>query len=190
MTIDIGRLPRRTLRAGTRLYRVHRRAPWYFDASAHGRFNPTGVAGRGACYWAEAPLGAFIEAFRTMRTLTDADIRARSLSTIELDADLIVANLAVKKALQAGVTAALTSGADYSESRRLASELQGRLDAIRYRARHDLSAQLIAIAWIGPEGDQTADRTSGLPVPVVGPIPPAVIADAQRLFGYLVLPSP
>ena len=56
--IDVARLPRQTLEAGTPLYRVHRAhlGPWYFDDSPLGRFNPTGVPGRGTCYWAAAPL--------------------------------------------------------------------------------------------------------------------------------------
>ena len=51
-----------------------------------------------------------------------------------LQDDLVVANLTVKRALSAGVTAALTSGADYEDPQQLASELQVEVDAIRYRA--------------------------------------------------------
>lgn len=190
MSIDIGRLPRRTLRAGTKLYRVHRRPPWYFDSSSDGRFNPTQAAGRGSCYWADKPIGAFIEAFRTLRTLTEADVQARFFSALELEQDLVVANLAVKRALSAGITAAITSGTDYSEPQQLASDIQGRFDGIRYRARHDLSQRLISIAWFGPEGDLTADPNSGLPTPEIQTIPDEVLDDAERLFGYVVLPGP
>jgi len=186
VTIDIARLPRRTLRAGTRLYRIHRRAPWHFDASTAGRFNPVHAPGRGACYWAEWPLGAFVETFRTMRTLAETDVRARSLSAIELETPIVVANLAVKRALSAGVTAAIMSGADYTASQRLASDLDGCVDGIRYRARHDLSAQHICIAWLGAQGDPG----SGLPAPETGPVPDEVIDDARRLFGYVILPAP
>ncbi len=189
MTVDISRLPRRTLRAGTRLYRVHRGPPWYFDSSVNGRFNPTQAPGRGTCYLADKPIGAFIESFRTIRTLTEADIEARVLSTIVLREDLVVANLAVKRALSAGVTAALTSGADYEEPQQLAFELQGEVDGIRYRARHDLTQQLISIAWFGA-GDRTSDPTAGLPVPETEVIPHAVLEEAERLFGYVILPTP
>jgi hypothetical protein len=190
VTIDIGRLPRRTLRAGAKLYRVHRKPPWYFDASEHGRFNPTGASDRGACCWAEKPLGAFVEAFRTLRTLTDADVAARSLSEIELVEDLVVGNLTVKQALAAGVTAAITSGPDYTEPQQLASDVQGVLHGLRYRARHDLSQQLIAIAWFGAAGSPTATELDHLPTPATEAIPAAVVAEAERLFGYEVLPTP
>lgn len=190
MTIDLSRLPTRTLRAGVLLYRVHRRPPWFFDASVNGRFNPTHAPGRGACYWADKPIGAFIEAFRTIRTLAESDVRARELSTIALHEDLVVVNLAVKRALGAGVTAAITSGADYDEPQRMASLLQGRVDGIRYRARHDLTQQRISIAWFGPEGDRTSDPTAGLPVPDTQAIPDSVLEDAERRFGYMILPTP
>lgn len=190
MTIDIGRLPRRSLRAGTTLHRVHRLAPWYFDASPDARFNPIHAAGRGACYWAEKPLGAFIEAFRTMRVVAEADVQARRLSTITLEADLTVVNLTVKKALSGGITAAIASGADYSAAQRLASDLQGQCDGVRYRARHDLSQQLICVALFGPQGDLMTDPDSGLPAPQTTAIPGAVLDDATRLFGYSILPTP
>lgn len=190
MTIDIGRLPRRTLRAGMTLHRVHRRAPWYFDASPDARFNPIHAAGRGASYWAEQPVGAFIEEFRTMRVIAEADVQARRLSTITLEADLTVVNLTVKKALRAGVTAAITSGADYSAAQRLASDLQGQCDGVRYRARHDLSQQLICVALFGPQGDQTNDPDCGLPAAHTTAIPEDVLDDASRLFGYSILPGP
>lgn len=190
MTIDIGRLPRRTLRSGTRLYRIHRPPPWYFDASDQGRFNPTGAPDRGACYWAEKPLGAFVEAFRTLRTLTQADVVARSLSEIELADDLVVGNLTVKKALAAGVTTAITSGPDYAEPQQLASDVQGTLDGLRYRVRHDLSQQLIAIAWFGPAGRPTGPALGRLPAPVSAALPADLVATAEGQFGYEVLPSP
>lgn len=190
MTIDISRLPRRTLRAGTRLYRIHRLPPWYFDASGHGRFNPTASAGRGSSYWAEKPLGAFVEAFRTVRTIAEDDVAGRSLSVIELEEDLVVGNLTVKRALAAGVTAAITSGNDYTESQQLASDAQGSFDGLRYRVRHDLSQQLIAVAWFGPAGPATTATLKTLPKPDTDDIPDDLVGDAERLFGYEVLPSP
>jgi hypothetical protein len=190
VTIDISRLPRRTLRAGTKLYRVHRQPPWYFDASDEGRFNPTGVPGRGGCYWAEKPLGAFVEAFRTTRTLAEADVAARSLSEILLVDDLVVGNLTVRKALAAGVTAAVTSGGDYAEAQELASDVQGVLDGLRYRARHDLRQQLVSIVWFGDVGSPTAAVMAQLPTPVTTAIPGELIAEAERQFGYEVLPTP
>jgi hypothetical protein len=188
VTIDLGRLPTRTLKAGTKLYRVHRKPPWFFDPSDEGRFNPIHVPGRGACCWGEKPIGAFIEAFRTTRTIAESDIASRSVSTIELTRPLLVANLTVKKALAAGVTAALTSGANYDEAHQFASDIQSAFEGVRYRARHDLSQQLISIAWFGPAGDQNANPD--LPTPETAPLPDELVDEARSLFGYAVLPSP
>ncbi len=190
MTIDLARLPMRTLKAGTVLHRIHRQAPWFFDASPDGRFNPTGRSRRGACYWAERPLGAFVEAFRTVMTLTEADVKARSLSTIVLEHELVVANLTVKRALAAGVTVEITAGADYAAPQQLASDLQGTVDGIRYRVRHDLSQQLIAVAWFGRSGRPKRTALPKLPTGQAQPVPDALVEEAQRLFGYEVLPTP
>jgi len=161
VSIDFARLPTRTLKPGTTLHRIHRQPPWYFDASPTGRFNPAGQPRRGACYWAERPLGAFVEAFRTAMALTEADVAARSLSTIVLEHELVVANLTVKRAL----AAELTTAADYTAPQQLACDLQGTLEGIRYRMRHDLSQQLIAVAWFGPAGRPGRAGLARLPSP-------------------------
>jgi hypothetical protein len=192
VTIDIARLPRKTLKAGTQLYRIHRadKGAWFFSDSANGRFNPTGSPGRGACYWAERPLGAWVEAFRTTLTLTRDDIAARALSTIRLTSDLVVRDLTVKRALAAGVTAAVSAGGDYTPPQQLADALQRLHDGVRYRARHDLSQQLIAIAWFGNAGPVPDPANVNLPRAIPEDIPDELVDEACRLFGYRVLPSP
>lgn len=189
---DVAKLPRRTLRAGARLHRIHRadRAPWYFSNSGTGRFDPIDTPGRGACYWAEAPLGAWVESFRTVRTITPDDLARRSLSTIELAVDLTVRDLTVKRALNAGITMALTGGSDYAPAQRLATRLQGQSDGVRYRVRHDLSARYKAIAWFGDAGVANRRALEHLPLPVTTELPRHLIEDAERLFGYRVLPVP
>ena len=191
-SIDVGRLPRRTLKSGTTLYRIHRvvNGPWYFDDSARGRFNPTGTPGRGTCYWAEDPLGAWAESFRTLMMLTPDDVSARVLSTITVRTDLDVAVLAGKRALAAGVTAALTAGPDYGPAQALADGLQRRRDGVRYRIRHDLSGTLTAIAWFGDAGAATGSALTALPRPKITPIDDDLIEAAQREFGYLIVPAP
>jgi len=187
--IDVRRLPRRTLRAGTVLYRIHRAhlEPWFFDSSPHGRFNPTGTPGRGTCYWAQQPLAAWVESFRTVMTLTPGDVATRALSTIALDADLAVRDLTVKRALAAGVTVAITGGGDYTRPQSLADALQGISDGLRYRVGHDPSGKLMAIAWFGDAG---AAAGAGLPAATTTEIPDALIDEARRLFRYLVVPPP
>ena len=191
MTVDVARLSRRTLKAGTMLHRVHRadRDPWFFDRSPHGRFNPTGTPDRGACYWAEKPIGAWIESFRSLLTLTEEDLAGRALATLTLTGDLVVSDLTVKRALAAGVTASITAGADYAPPQALADALQAVTDGIRWRLRHDLSQRLVGVALFGQPGRDAA-RSRGRARTSTGPIPQSVREEAGRLFGYRVLPTP
>lgn len=192
MTVDVAKLPGRTLKAGTLLYRIHRAGlgPWFFDGSGRGRFDPTGSPGRGACYWAEEPLAGWVEVFRTRMLLPESEIRARALSSVTLEHDLAVRDLTPKTALRAGVTAALTAGADYTEAHALADALQGRHPAVRWRLRHDLSQKLIGIAWFGEAGPATTGALADLPITKTEDIPDDLQERACRVFGYTVLPDP
>jgi hypothetical protein len=187
VTIDVERLPHRTLPAGTELYRIHGAdlAPWYFSSDARGRFNPIGTPGRGACYWAETPVGAWIESFRTLMTWAAEDVAERALSTVSLRDALVVCDLTVKKALAAGVTVALSGGEDYRVPQALADALQGKTDGVRYRLRHDLSGTHIGIAWFGDAGVPSRPAAPTR----TGEIPEALIDQARREFGYLVVPG-
>ena len=192
MTVDAARLPRKTLKAGTNLYRIHRtsRAPWFFDGSGRGRFDPSGTPGRGACYWAEDPLGAWVEVFRTRMLLPEGEIRARSLAVATLEQDVRVCDLTVRRALRAGVTMALTAGADYADANALADAVQGQHPAVRWRLRHDLRQKLVGIAWFGDTGPVGHATLAGLPATDSNDISDDLAADACRIFGYPVLPDP
>jgi hypothetical protein len=132
------------------MYRIHRAVSdaWFFSSGA-GRFDPVGVAGRGASYWAEDALGAWVETFRTRMLLPERELDDRRLSVATLQVDVVVCDLTVRRALVAGVTVALTAGGDYSAAQSLADGLQGECPAVRWRLRHDLRQRLIGIAWFG-----------------------------------------
>lgn len=187
MTIDVARLPKRELAIGTKLHRIHAAAhdPWFFSEDELGRFNPVGVVGRGSCYWAEDPLGAWVESFRTRILLSEAEVRLQAISTVELDEPLEVVDLTDRRALGAGATAALTSGADYGESQAVAAMLQGVVGGVRWRVRHDLEQRLIGVAVFGPRGS----RPEGHWGPTnTEPISRELIRSAEDAFGYRVLP--
>ena len=190
MSAGSARLPRRTLRAGTRLYRIHRAVndAWFFSCGA-GRFDPVGVAGRGASYWAEGELGAWIETFRTRMLLPELEIDGRRMSVATLQEDVVVCDLTVRRALAAGVTVALTAGGDSSAAQTLADGLQGVYPALRWRLRHDLRQRLIGIAWFGDVKPGASTRAA-LPPTDTSEIPEDLVSDARRLFGYEVLPNP
>lgn len=188
MTVEIAKLPIRELKPADLLYRVHRQehGPWYFSGGGKGRFDPT-VTGRGACYLATAQLGAWVEAFRTVMTIEEADISSRRLTRVDLDRPIFLADLTTRPALKAGVTAALTSGADYGPCQQLADQLQGKLDGILWRVRHDLEQQLLGVAWFGPEGGQ---ESRDWPPATTEPIGADLIREAEGEFGYKVRPLP
>lgn len=185
MTLDLRRLPTIELAKGTQLYRIHRvgNGAWYFDNSSDGRFNPVG-SGLGASYWAEAPLGAFVEVFRTRMRLTEADIRLRCLTEATLKAPVKTADLTARAALAAGFATEVTHGADYGPAQQIAGQLVRLVGGVRWRLRHDLAQELVGVALFGNAGDRpryAREQSSEISL------------DLQDLaaqeFGYEVLPA-
>lgn len=187
---DLRRLPRHTLLKGTELFRIHlaEHGAWHFSASGEGRFDPVDAPGLGAAYWAEQPLAAWVEHFRTRRFLAEQDVARAALSVVRLRQPLTVFDLTRRRGLAAGVTAALTAGPSYEEAQSLASRIAaGGRRGVRWRVRHDLSAALIGIALFGPAGPKPPP---GLPRPRTRLIPPDLVAEAEHEFGYRVVPIP
>lgn len=186
MSVAIARLPVAELKAGQNLYRIHRSSngPWFFSGSGGGRFDPP-TPDRGACYLSTSKLGAWVETFRSAMIIEEADVNSRSMVTVELDTAYRCADLTHRRALAAGVTGAMSSGADYGPSHSLADDLQGELDGVLWRVRHDLEQQLVGVALFGPEGEQDASRW---PPAESGPIDPDLIRQAEDEFGYRVTP--
>lgn len=189
MSIDLAALPYRDLAATSNLSRIHGsdHGPWSFAAGGDNRFDPVGARGVGAAYWAEDPLAAWVEVFRTRMRLTEGEVAAKTLSVVTLETPLRVCDLTRRGALRAGVTVALTAGHDYTEAQDLASRLVDRCPGIRWRVRHDLAAQLIGVALFCPPG-HTAP--SAISPESSGPIPQGLVTRAEAEFGYLVLPEP
>jgi hypothetical protein len=182
--------PRRTLRGERTVYRLHRSAasPWWFSATGDGRFDPLG-SGAGACYLAESPLGAWVEVFRKRLLLPEAELAHRSLLAVALGRDLRLADLTSRRALRFGVTASLGAGERYDDSHAFALQaLRDGFDGIRYLLRHDPAQRLYGLALFS---------AAGAPLPSdplwpagSGVIPQGLIRDAERRFGYRVLPTP
>lgn len=187
--MTVPRLPHRTLPVGTELYRIHRttRDPWFFDASGAGRFDPVAAPGRGASYWTLDPLGAWIEVFRDSMSIDEKDITDRHLSIATLTQPLRVADLAVRRALKSGVTAAMTSGADYAGAQQLSSEIQPTERAIRWRLRHDLRGKSLGLVLFGPAGSVPP---AGIQTRKPVALPSHLVARTASVFGYEILPTP
>ncbi len=182
--------PRRTLRGERTIYRIHKsaRAPWWFSATGDGRFDPVGT-GMGACYVAEVPLGAWVEVFRKRQLLPEVEIAERSLLAVALKRDLRLADITARRALSFGITASLGAGEQYDDSQAFAVQaLQEGFHGVRYLVRHDPAQKLYGLALFFQAG--APDPADPQWPADSGAIPDALVRDAERLFGYRVLPTP
>lgn len=172
------------------IYRIHRVANlgWWFSSDGSGRFDPVST-GLGACYFAEQPLGAWVEVFRKRMLLAEAEMRERSLMSVVLGRPVTFADLTSRRALAFGHTAALGTADDYGDSQAFAAEAQrAGFDGVRYWVQHDPRQTLHGLAIFGDAGaadpaDPRWPPGDDLPLDDVR-------AEAQRRFGYRVLPEP
>jgi hypothetical protein len=182
--------PRSTLREDRVIYRIHKsaRAPWWFSANGDGRFDPIDT-GFGACYLADAPLGAWVEVFRKRLLLAEPDVAARSLQAVALGRSLRLADVTSRRALEFGITASVGANERYEESQSLATQaLNAGYGGIRYFVSHDPAQTLRGIALFAAAGQP--DEEDPLWPSETGPIPPSLVREANELFGYRVLPEP
>jgi len=183
--------PRRTLRGDRAIHRIHKavRAPWWFSDDGSGRFDPVGTE-HGACYFAERPIGAWIEVFRKRMLLAEEEVTARALFTVQLGRDLRLADVTSRRALQHEVTASVGAGENDDVSRQFASHaLAAGFDGVRYLVRHDPAQKLYGFALFGPAGAPD-EHDSLWPAGTGISIPGALVNEALRGFRYRVLPTP
>jgi hypothetical protein len=188
--VSLKGFPRRTLRGDRTIYRIHKSsaAPWWFSSTGEGRFDPVGT-GMGACYLTEAALGAWLEVFRKRQLLPEAEIEHRLLLTIMLRRDLRLADIPSRRALSFGITASLGANEGYDESQAFAVQaLQSGFDGVRYLLRHDPAQKLYGLALFSQAG--APDPADPLWPSGSTAIPDDVIGEAERLFGYRILPTP
>jgi len=187
--VKLDRFPRRTLRGDRKIYRIHQtdRSPWWFSADGSGRFNPVGT-GRGACYLAERPLGSWVEVFRKTMLLPEAEVRNRSLMSVQLGRDVRLADLTSRRALSFGVTVSLGADQDYERSQAFAVHaVEEGFGGVRYLVRHDPAQKLFGIALFGGAG---ADESDAWPSGDEEPLSLELVSEAHRRFGSRVLPTP
>jgi hypothetical protein len=193
--VTLDRFPRRTLRADRKIYRIHRlerlssNTGWWFSFDGAGRFDPVGT-GKGSCYFAARPLGAWVEVYRRQMLLAEAAVLDRWLMTVQLGRDLRLADLTSRRVLGFGVTASLGADERYDASQAFAADAVGAgLDGIRYLVRHDPAQKLYGIALFGEAGEQPDNDRAEASI-VDHPIPDELIAEARQRFGYRVVPRP
>jgi hypothetical protein len=193
--VTLAGFPQRTLRADLEIYRIHRlqrrsgNTGWWFSFDGTGRFDPVGT-GKGSCYFAERPIGAWIEVYRRQMLLAEAAVSERWLMSVRLGRDLRLADLTSRRALQFGVTASLGADEQYDASQAFAVDALGAgFAGIRYLVRHDPAQKLYGIALFGEAGEQPGNEHAEASI-FDHPIPDELVAEARRRFGYRVLPRP
>jgi hypothetical protein len=183
---DLSGFPDWTLRPDQMLTRIHGVAndPRFFSSSGEGRFDLGSP--RGTLYTAETPVGSFIEVFRAVLFVPQAEVDVRLLARIRVPNERRLADCTSSRARRLGVTAAIHSTPDYALCERWAEAFAAaRFAGIRYRVSHDPSTTEIGLALFGDEGVDLS-----LDVDADGPIPPGVVAELRKRFGILVLPTP
>jgi hypothetical protein len=182
---DLSRFPAFGVDRRRSLYRIHRTdaGPWWFSGEGSGRFDLRD--GRGSCYLAVTPVGAFIEVFRVATVIPEAEVEARSLSSLVPPARARLADCTVSAARKFGITGAIHTQPDYTVPQIWAEAFAAAgFGGIRYRVSHDPAQRELGAVLFGDAGEPS------LPVRRTEPIPASVIEAARQRFGLIVAPTP
>lgn len=181
---DLSGFPRHELRRSATLYEIHLvgQSPWWFSSDGSGRFDLSSP--RGTCYLAEDPLGSFVEIFRDVGAVDQADINERRLSPLSVPQSVALADCTSSRARSFGLTAGIHSTEDYAKTQRWARAFAHHAyGGVRYLVSHDPSQRLVGVALFGDAG-QRAWPYKEMPI-----LPHLVLAARER-FGIIVLPTP
>ena len=172
-----------------RIYKVANEAE-YFSDRGYGRWDP--LAGSlelyGTCYTSTHPMGAYVEAFAEVRSLTQDDINRYALATIELPPEPRWANMVDPTIVgQWELDERISVGDDYDTCQRWGEALFAvGFTGIHYGPRHNVGgAWRPSVALFGNPGYQPTQ----LRVLDSTPIPPELVTTAWMSFGIEVWPS-
>lgn len=169
------------------LYRVHRNQndPVHFCSDGSGRFDLTAVDGTGTCYMSPSPIGAYIETFGRLGTITVSDIAERCLTELALTRPIRLADTTDRSVLGSyGITGDISAGTVYRPSQQAAAQLYAAgFDGVYYTARHDPAFQERSVAVFGGAGD------TKLFVSASYDIPDELLRQGVREFHLAVLPD-
>lgn len=155
--------------------------PWWFSSDGSQRFDLRRP--NGTCYVAERPMGAFLEVAARFNVVKRAELDERAMAEITIDRDLRLANCLAPRAASFGVKAEVSAGYPYETvshpwARRL---WHAGFDGVRYGAGHHPALSEVCFALFGEAG-ATARYGSW----TTGPIADSLVAEAVRVFGFLV----
>jgi hypothetical protein len=182
---DLTRFPAFDVDRRRSLYRIHRSdvGPWWFSGDGSGRFDLREDSG--TCYLAVTGVGAFIEVFRVATVIPEAEVEARSLSSLVPPKRTRLADCTVSAARKFGITGAIHTQPDYTVPQAWAEAFAAAgFGGIRYRLSHDPAQREVGVVLFGAAGEQS------LPVRRTEPVPASVIETARQRFGLVVAPTP
>lgn len=175
------------------MYRIHHAdlgPSWFGSATARGGGRFDLAAPHGSSYWALRGEAAFLETVvRRPVTVIPLELLDRfQLSTTRLPADLVAANLPVKRARSFGLTAEIHTTTNVNVTRPWAEALHAAgFDAMIAIPRHDVTAKLRAVTLFGRAGEHQPYGWTW--VFDTGPLP-AKLIDAMGAWGIRCLPIP
>lgn len=178
--------PAWTLAPAHVLARIHRvgNDARYFGSSGDYRFDL--ASPRGSLYAAETAVGSFIEVFRAVPFVPQAEVDVRLLAGIRVPDERRVADCTASGSRRFGLTGAIHSTPDHALCQRWAEAFAAAgFAGMRYRGSHDPSMTEIGLALFGQAG---VDES--IAVDEDAPIPPDVVDEVRSRFGVLVLPTP
>jgi len=119
-------------------------------------------------------------------TIVEDDVARYAVSVLRLEDPIDLIDLADRRGLAAGVTAAVGASASHEEAQELATRVQDQVGGIRWRLSHDPAQMLIGIALFGTRGVHTGSFGS-TSTTVVGR---DLVRAAEDAFGYRIVSTP
>jgi RES domain len=183
--------PQYTLAPGDELWRIHKEgmSPWFFRNNGRFRFDLVENPAYGTCYFAEEPLGAFVETLQGFRTvpMPRVELVQRRLFHLEVSYPLTLADTTHNAAARFGIDGSIAAGAagHYGRSQAFAKRaLDAGFAGVRYRVRNDMTQNLLGIALFGPLGSH--EPIPPMPAGVSDAIPESLVSEACQTLQFRV----
>jgi hypothetical protein len=181
--------PHVALSPGTEIHRIHAAglSAWYFSGEDTWRFNPCGVPGLGACYFAERAVAGLLESYKGVTVAAEQDVATKTHFTATLEADLRLADCCAAAALGFGINAEIHSTTDYALTQAWATAFAvAGFAGVRYFSRSDPAMDLVGYALFDAVGKSAPGRW---PTGHDRPIGEALLREAED-YGLRVRPTP
>jgi hypothetical protein len=181
--------PQVVLAPGTEIHRIHSATlgAWHFSGEDTWRFTPLGVAGLGACYFAERAVAGLLESSKGVTVVAEQDIAAKAHFTAVLETELRLADCCATAVLGFGVNAEIHSTTDYGLTQAWATAFAGAgFAGVRYFCRSDPAMSLVGYALFDAIGEAAPGRW---PAGGDRPIGDVLLREAED-YGLRVRPTP